>query len=989
MRAFGHEGGIEAGGKFEWRVRTDVSTKFADFVWPGRALIEMKRRGENLANHYQQAFEYWLELVPNRPAYVILCNFDEIWIYDLNKQLREPVERLLTRELLEKDGWKSLRFLMPQEQTPKFSNDRVKVTREAADLIAEAYNAMVSPTRDTGRISPEVAQRYILQVVVAIFSEDAGLLPDDLFTNLLSEARRTFKGEHRQLSYDLIGGLFRQMNEPARATGGRFQEVDYFNGGLFETIQPVELTLGELNSLYKACSNYDWSQVEPEIFGTLFQDSMGKEARHAYGAHYTRPVDIMKVVVPTIVRPWQQRIRSAASFEELATLQKGLTDFKVLDPACGSGNFLYIAYTELKAIERSLVRRLLDVDRPRALQLLSASAFVSTRQFYGMDILPFAVELAKVTLMIAKELTVMNPEGDDPEVVELVKDQECALPLDNLDSNILCSDALFEPWPEADSIIGNPPFQSKNKLQKEIGPQKAAEIRARFPGVPGRADLCVYWLRLAHDHLRPGGQAGLVGTNTIRQNYSRQGGLDYIVSNGGTIIEAVSSQPWAGDAVVHVSIVNWIKGEFAGRKRLFWQNGEDPDGPVLSADLDYIGPSLTAGVDVSRARRLSANAEADACYQGQTHGHKGFLLTAEEAQTFVKREPASKEVLFPYLTADELLDFVPGRPNTKRRSSHPIDQSSLFMSSQGPTIQERLSLDVTADSPETLDVPNGVSGSVWYPERYVIDFGNRDVVESSAYRLPFDRVKQTVLSDRERAFQLEKERNKGVRKGNRHHANFYNRWWQMSWARSELMEKLSHIPRYVVCGRVTKRPIFEFITNEIHPNDALVAFPLPDDYSFGILQSDAHWHWFTARCSTLKADPRYTSETVFDSFPWPQRPSEKQVRLIADAAVELRMIRREMMAKSGLTYRKLYRTLELPGKSLLRDVHGHLDKLVRDTYGIADNDDILEVLLNLNIELSDREKSGSSITSPGLPDWIADRQSYVSSDCVHMPANAF
>jgi type II restriction/modification system DNA methylase subunit YeeA len=119
---------------------------------------------------------------------------------------------------------------------------------------------------------------------------------------------------------------------------------------------------------------------------------------------------------------------------------------------------------------------------------------------------------------------------------------------------------LFCKWPAADVIVGNPPYQSKNKMQQEFGPAYVNRVRTRYPDVPGHADYCVYWFRRAHDELAAGGRAGLVGTNTIRQNYSREGGLDYIVGNGGTITEAVSTQAWSGDADVHVSIVNWIKG---------------------------------------------------------------------------------------------------------------------------------------------------------------------------------------------------------------------------------------------------------------------------------------------------------------------------------------------------------------------------------------------------------------------------------------------
>src|SRR5581483_5684300 len=133
------------------------------------------------------------------------------------------------------------------------------------------------------------------------------------------------------------------------------------------------------------------------------------------------------------------------------------------------------------------------------------------------------------------------------------------------------------------------------------------------------------------------------------------------------------------------------------------------------------------------------------------------------------------------------------------------------------------------------------------------------------------------------------------------------RWWKFWRPRQEMIDRISSLPRYIVCVRHTKRPIFEFIDPRIHPNDALQVFAVADDYSFGILQSGIHWTWFVARCSTIKREPRYTSDTVFDSFPWPQNPTAKQVRAVADEAVSLRRLRNELMARDDLSLRALYR----------------------------------------------------------------------------------
>ena len=372
-------------------------------------------------------------------------------------------------------------------------------------------------------------------------------------------------------------------------------------------------------------------------------------------------------------------------------------------------------------------------------------------------------------------------------------------------------------------------------MQQELGPAYLRKLRNAFPDIPGRADYCVYWFRKAHDTLKIGQRAGLVGTNTIRQNYAREGGLDYIVQHNGIITEAVSSQPWSGEASVHVSIVNWIKGNDDGAPRtLFELTGNDRQGPWRAAELPSINSSLSFLTDVSGAKRLRVNIDAKACFQGQTHGHKGFLLTRERALALYNEDGSNRDVIFPFLTANDMLSTFPPSP-----------------------------------------------------KRYVIDFHPRDLIESSKYTTAFEVIKKLVLPARQQAAKKEEDRNKGVLKDNSeakvnvHHANFLKQWWLLSWARGEMVEKIKTLVRYIACGRVTKRPIFEFISPDVHPNDACMVFPFEDDYSFGILQSNIHWAWFVAKCSTLTERFRYTSDTVFDTFPWPQAPTSSDAVLVA------------------------------------------------------------------------------------------------------------
>jgi N-6 DNA Methylase len=949
FRSLGHDGVIEAGATFEFRVakkpgspqlelvvagiadpghRPKGGKKFADLLWPDRVLIEMKSRGENLEKHYDQAFDYWTHIVPKRPPFVILCNFDEFWIYDFNTQLFDPVDRIKIAELPENIS--SLNFLLPIWKKPIFGNNWVDVTRRAADQMATVFREIVDRGEDRER-----AQRFILQLLVALVAEDIGLLPEQLVSELLHEC-----ADEGGSSYDLIGGLFRQMASAREATGGRFVNVQYFNGGLFAVVDPIELKRAEAYRLCESAAE-NWAHVRPEIFGTLFQDSMdtGRDAkgkkvrrdeRHAFGAHFTSEFDIRKVVGPTIVKPWRERIDGAGkNVGELRNALADLRAFRVLDPACGSGNFLFIAYREMKRLERDILLRLREVSKREPLE-----SAISLHQFFGIDIIPFAVELAKVTLMLAKELEVI--EAQKLAETDQLLIEEKPLPLDNLDKNIICADALFTDWPKADAIVGNPPFQSKNKIQKELGVEYVQRLRSAYPQVPGRADYCVYWFRKTHDHLQKGQHAGLVGTNTIRQNYSREGGLDYIVQNGGTITEAVSSQPWSGLANVHVSIVNWAKNGSWRDKKLSLQLGNDPQGPVQTWMLERINSSLSVKLDVTAAVRLRTNIQSKGCFQGQTHGHEGFLLSADDAGEMVRDDPRNGEVLFPFLTADEMLA--------------------------------------------------GLS-----PERWVIDFQPRNIIESSSYKLPYQSVKAWVLPTREKEANEEQERNRKTleknsrAKVNKHHANFLKKWWLLSWGRSEMLKAISPLHRYISCGRVTKRPIFEFVSTAIRPNDALMVFPFDDDYAFGILQSGIHWAWFTAKCSTLTERYRYTSDTVFDTFPWPQEPTRAQIKALAEAAVGLRALRRETMRKLNYSLRDLYRTLEQPGDNPLRDAHVRLDAAVRAAYGMEENADPLAFLLELNLACTAKEKAGKKITPPGLPLPREEQQRFVTEDCIAAP----
>lgn len=628
----------------------------------------------------------------------------------------------------------------------------------------------------------------------------------------------------------------------------------------------------------------------------------------------------------------------------------------MLDPACGSGNFLYIAYREMKRLEADIVERMKETSS-KADPTQRALGFVTAAQFYGIDINPFAVELAKVTMMIARKLA-----------IDELHMNERALPLDNLDGNFLAADALIDAagrptrWPQADVIIGNPPFVGAKLLKPERGADYVNAVRAAYPDVPGMADYCVYWFRRAHDHLPEctpddpaAGRAGLVGTQNIRNNKSRVGGLDYIVKSG-TIVEAVDNQPWSGEANVHVSIANWVKhappnATFTAReqavvreqllipetRKLWFKVEPEPgikkirkrgSGPASKEyelsfrEGAFINSALSEKTDVAQAKLLACN--AGSCYTGQYPRHDGFMLDSEGAARMIRADSRNREVVWPFLVGDEVL--------TK-----------------------------------------GI------PERWVIDFQDKPITEAKGFAMPFAQLELHTLPYISNKAKLERKKSG---KDTGQDQNWLQTWWQHFRPRGELIGKLNSLSRFIVCSRVTKRPVFTFISAAIRPGDALSCFVFDDDYSFGILQSGTHWHWFVTKCSKLTERFRYTPESVFDTFPWPQSPSVAQIDAVAEAGREVRRVRGEALAKIKGGLRAIYRTLELPGKNPLKDAHAALDSAVLDAYGFSAKKDLLAQLLDLNLLVAAREGSSEPVTSPGIPPGYPNPAKLVTDDYV-------
>tara|TARA_R110002051_G_scaffold294233_2_gene359448 strand:- start:166 stop:2829 length:2664 start_codon:yes stop_codon:yes gene_type:complete len=627
FQAFGHKGYKEAGAVLETRVKNKKNTKFADLVWGDRVVIEMKKGGQKLEKHKPQLFDYWWNLRPNQPKYSVLCNFDKFYIYDFSIQ-DEPLD-IIDIDNLERRAT-AFNFLYPNPKKAIFENNLEEATRETADKVAKVFNSLIQR-----KVEREEAQKFILQCVFTMFSEDYELLPAGLFTSILQECLLDEVN-----SYDLIDGLFKQMANSKRAGGGRYKEVRYFNGGLFNETMPIELTKQEIFDLLQA-SKRDWSKVSPIIFGTIFQGSMDAEEQHAYGAHFTNELDIYKIIYPSIVQVWKSKIKHADTFSKLQDLLSKLRKLKVLDPGCGSGNFLYIAYREMKRLEMEILDKV-HSNFPSKAKIVGSSSLVNVKQFYGMDINNFAVDLAKITLLFAKEISIRETRNWlENGQLGLDFELEDALPLDNLDDNFLCVDALFTKWIEADIIVGNPPFLGGKYLREKRGDEYAEKIYDRFPDAKGQVDYCTHWFRLAHDNKAT--YCGLVATNSIAQGISRAASLEYIVKNNGFITNAVSTQKWSGEANVSVSIVNWVKNK----------NNVPSDLQLDAIKVESINTSLKTGIDVLKSNKLAENDGLS--FIGCELAGKGFVITQDKAEEWINLDPKNKDILKPMLDGTALV----------------------------------------------------------------------------------------------------------------------------------------------------------------------------------------------------------------------------------------------------------------------------------------------------------------------------------------------
>jgi hypothetical protein len=836
-----------------------------------------------------------------------------------------------------------------------------KVTREVATHLA----ALARDLEGAGH-PPESVATFLMRSIFTMFAEDVGLLPERLFSKGLDEIWIP----HPEKFPADIEFLWQAMNHGKEF--GFVGKLLRFNGGLFSTPASLPLTKEHL-LLLKEAALCDWADVEPAIFGTLLERALDPKERHNLGAHYTPRSYVERLVRPTIEEPlradWdvvQAEVRQLVlngkvpdAVRAVRAFHHRLCHLRVLDPACGSGNFLYVTLDLFKRLESEVLGLLNDLQANAATFLEVEGVSVTPAQFLGLEVKPWAREIADLVLWIGYLQWHFRTHGTTPPrepVLHDYKNIECRDAVLAYDSEELITDEttgkpvtrwdgfttktspvtgeqipdesatipLYRyvnprkaEWPEADFIVGNPPFVGNKKMRDALGDGYVRALRRAHADVPGNVDYVMYWWHHAAGLLAKGQirRFGLITTNSITQSSSRAVLQTAMTGDPPvSIVFAVPDHPWVdseGGAAVRIAMT---VGEVGAPKggALWTVEKETPideaeDHIAFSARRGLIRADLTVGAAVSSAVRLSANDGLS--FMGVTLVGDGFRL-------------APKELLDLGFSSEALPAFVRRYLTTK---------------------------DLTQ------------AGG----ERFVIDFfgwGSDDAarIGAAAYQRLLDRVWPERAQNQRDAYRI--------------------KWWIFGEPRSKMRIALRGLRRFMVTPETSKHRFFVFLTEDFLADHSLFVIASEDAALLGVLSSRPHTIWALAAGSKMGFgnDPRYRNVTCFEPFPFPSlTPSTTEnIRLLGDLLDAHRKRQQSLFPKLTLT--AIYNVLEklrsgepLDEKerdvhdkglvSVLKKIHDDLDAAVFDAYGWPHDltdEQILERLVALNKQRAEEESKG-------------------------------
>ncbi len=961
---------------------------WADVWKKGYFAWEYKKRRRNLDDAMVQLTRYAAAL--EHPPLLVVCDTIRFQIVTTWTNLETKKYSFELEDLADPDKFKLLRAIFHDPDALKPTRTRAMITREAADKFQSISDALQQRNPDR-----EAVAHFVNQLVFCFFANSVQLLPEGLLKKLLQTAER-----RPARSKDYFDKLFEQMEK-----GGEFDltEIAHFNGGLFDGRRALPLAHVEIQLMFAATS-LDWSLIDPTIFGTLFERFLDPDKRAQIGAHYTDPDKIMLIVEPVVLRPLRQEWETIrAEIEQImhpsreaglagrkgqseqgkkiaaARAKAGklrddfierLATLRIFDPACGSGNFLYLALQGVKDLEYRAINECetLGLDRPTLLR-------VGPEILRGIEINPFAAELARTTIWIGDiQWAIKNAIYTRPTpILRKLDSIECrdailalheAFPPPSplvgegkgggsrkLSANSATPspqgrgepvDAVEAPWPQADFIVGNPPFLGGKLLRKGLGDDYVEALFAAYQGrVPAEADLVCYWFAKAWRAVETGQAArvGLVSTNSIRGGANRR--VLEPIAGAGAIFEAWSDQPWTIDgAAVRVSLVCFHappvpvlthdphaeeaapQGPHAeeGAQRPSRSTRAEPEGPHAEERLKGASRSTRAGAATSSFETPAAPAPQDEVALCRLDGVAVALINADLSGrgfdiTRAKRLPENEGVAFMGDTKGGAFDV------------------------EGALARAWLDAPLNPNGRPNSDVlrpwVNGLDLTRRPRDMWIIDFGwEMSEDEASLYEEPFAYVLEHVKPEREQ---------------NRR-ATYAKNWWRhveprpAMWAaigalsprhgrakpsetaslRSPIAghprkdaapdgvdarDKRGHdggeAARYIVTPTVAKHRMFGWLASTICADHQLIAIARDDDTTFGVLHSRFHEQWSLRLGTSLEDRPRYTPTTTFETFPFPQGltpdiPASKyakdpRAKRIAQAAKKLDELRRNWL----------------------------------------------------------------------------------------------
>jgi len=784
-------------------------------------------------------------------------------------------------------------WLEPDQLDP--SKHAARVTREVSTKLAELAKSLERSGYDVERVAS-----FLKRCLFTMFAEDVELLPKASFQNLLVD----IKDRNPEAFPHAVKALWETMN-----AGGYserlMQTIKRFNGGLFKGIDPIPLNVQQIQLLIDA-AKADWRFVEPAIFGTLLERALDPRERHKLGAHYTPRAYVERLVMPTLIEPLREQwgdIRGAAetllrqgktdkALQEVQAFHYQLCQTRVLDPACGSANFLYVALEHMKRLEGEVLGFISELTQGQGV-LESEGLTVDPHQFLGLEINPRAAQIAELVLWIGylQWHYRLNDRLDLPEpILRDFKNIECRDALIEYDSREPELDDNGEPvtiwdgiamkvspatgelipdetsrttvyryhnprraeWPEADYIVGNPPFIGASTMRRALGDGYVEAVRQVFKGVvPDSADFVMYWWHSAAEKVRHGQtqRFGFITTNSLRQTFNRRVLEPHLgdAKKPLSLAFAVPDHPWVDvndGAAVRIAMTVGVSGEQSGLLRQVVNEVSSDDREAREVQLNQRGgrvfADLTIGADVASAEPLQAN-ECISSPGVKLHG-AGFIVTPEEAADLGLGKIKGLERV--------IRDYRNGRDLTQK--------------------------------------PRGVK---------VIDL----------FGLEADEVRERYPS----AYQWVRERVKPERDQNKRDS-YRKRWWIFGEARKDWREMSRGLLRYIATVETTKHRLFTCLDDEILPDNMLVNIAVDSPAILGVLSSRVHVTWALSAGGRLGMgnDPRYNKTRCFETFPFPVLREEQASKIgtLAERIDEHR--KRQQATHASLTLTSMYNVLE-------------------------------------------------------------------------------